>query len=332
MEQSGSSICKDCNGDCNGHVILEDQDNDGKVAVLAHGGYGALPTLWKGDNGGPNAACSSDHFGCDYNKDKYGELVVKFNYIVEKGPYDTSLSKYIKLYNPTQSTLITKQAFIDAGLQTIWNDLGIVANDGVALSWGHGFYGNGCGDMVFVKQGQTSRTKDKKNPNNISLNLQIDMRAWSGEMSDTPGGHQGYIVEGLDYAEDSASCLQPLTIPFSSNDANTLFKFLCSKSSSKGACIMDINPIEKCPSSCQSGCLMTDGTCISKDQGGNPATVAMCTGWGGYWCGGAGPTPSGPCDSCGKGCVIPGGQCIKVVGGSPVNKNMCDGWSGQMCS
>lgn len=101
----------------------------------------------------------------------------------------------------------------------------------------------------------------------------------------------------------------------------------------KSDCAFACNPpVDKCASSCPNGCLMADGTCISKDQGGNPATVAMCTGWDGYWCGGTGPTPSGPCDSCGKGCVIPGGQCIKVVGGSPVNKNMCDGWSGQMCS
>lgn len=240
MEQAGDSVCIDCDGkdgDCNGHIILQDEDNDGKVSVLAHGGFGGLPSVWlEGDS--PRAVCTTSHFGCDYDENSYGSFVIKFNYIAEKGVTDPSLSSYLKLYEPTNSTLITKQAFIESGLENVWNGLGTVANEGVALSWGHGFYGHGCGDLVFVKQGPTM-VPGTSHPNNVALNLQIGTRAWSGEMSDTPGGHQGYIVEGLDDAEDSASCLQPLTVPFSAADANTLFTFLCNKSSNTYACKID---------------------------------------------------------------------------------------------
>ena len=244
FKNSGANTCINCNNsngtnDCNGHIILTDSSNKGKVAVLAHGSFGALPSIWYNNNNQPMAVCSTGHYSCNYDKFSYGKLVSLFNYIVQHGIDDTGLSNYVKLYTPTSSILITKQAFIDAGLSQVWNNLGTVSNNGVALSWGHGFFTNGCGDMTFVKQGNKIKSTKQTSSNNVSLNLQIGTRSWSGELTDSittsksvSKQGQAYIVEGLPNASNSASCLQPLIMPFNYKDANKLFEFLCSKSSS----------------------------------------------------------------------------------------------------
>ena len=268
LNSGGANTCVNCkdatnptNKDCNGHIILTDESNSGKVAVLAHGAFGQLPSIWS-DTSGTNAVCTTDHFGCGYDKSSYGELVSKFEYVVKNGAKDLGLAgTYIKTYSTTPGVncvLITKQAFLDATLEKVWNSLGTVANDGVALSWGHGFYGNGCGDKVFVKQGE-NKTLGTPNPNNIALNLQIGTRAWSGEMSDNiETNSQTYIVEGMVGAADSATCLQPLIMPMSKNDVFTLFEFLHSKATKTGGST-------------------TSKKCIYTGTSTNPAVKEQCT-------------------------------------------------------
>ena len=280
MGTDDNNLCRNCDGtdgDCNGHIILQDSNNGGKVAVLAHGPFGDLPTISYDDDNNPIAICTTSHLGCGYDPISYGSLVSKFKYIVNNGPTNLSLKEYVSKYEPTSSVLITKKAFVDAGLQNVWNDLGAVANGGVALSWGHGYYGNGCGDMVFVKQGNISPTINPTYTNNVSLNLQIGTRAWSGEMTDTTNSTQEYIVQGLDDAADSASCLQPLTIPFSASDVNKLFTFLCSKTSNK--CITDPSTL---PCQYVNTSIAKGGDCtaiLNKDN------CEAAAGWGCGWVG-----------------------------------------------
>jgi len=228
-------VCKP--GD--GCINLINPDKDGKVAVLEHGHFG-----------NPNPSdCSGDKYDPYFSdKKKYKERARQLQYIW-KNCGEGSMSKYSKIVQNghpndiTNSCVIDKKAFIDAGLEQYYPGPGKggglePSNNGVAISWGHGVGDGACRTTHFLQQGESKGSVKHQNPSNTTLNWQMDMRAWSGEFSDAnngggPGSGAGYLRDGAGATrqdeQDSVSCLQPQMKLFTGDKFEKLLDTICGK-------------------------------------------------------------------------------------------------------
>jgi hypothetical protein len=161
---------------------------------------------------------------------------------------------------------------------------------GVVLSWGHGVSDGACGSVAYLRQGH--HTLQPGGPvnahrNNTTMNFQLGTRSWSGEWSDSlKNASQVYLTQGLPYAVDSTSCLQPLMHPLPDDD--NVDKLLTTACGGPAGC-----PMEKPPPDtiCTQGpCWIPPGIpCVTATPGPNQATVPPCivetkcmslSGWG----------------------------------------------------
>lgn len=245
-------------GDANGTVQFV-SDVSGKVPVLAHGTFG---------NPLSSATCTSDiYVGGPDAKNVYFTRMQKLAAILGSGscapnspsgeclPNYASYVTYYKTVGEKNNyvCLITKKAFVDAGLETLYKNLGNPNNGGVGIAWGHGVGDGACGSFSFLKQGETfdwptkegEPYKDTSYNNNVVLLAQIGMRAWSGEWNDSigtqippfnknnkfddglNGASQVYITENLPYNNDSATCLQPLMADLDARAVDKLLDVIC---------------------------------------------------------------------------------------------------------
>ena len=174
------------------------------------------------------------------------------------------------------------------------------SGDGVALSWGHGVLNGACGAVAYVGNPYT---------NNLMLNVQQGMRAWSGEWTDAinqaqPPSNtkfdvtkttQAYISEFMPGGGDSVSCLQPEVLNESPDHFQALMNAACDvlcpgdstcgcldDGPSPGSALTDQDCDDQ---SCHGGCLQRYGqdqyTCLTTE------TQAACVGQSNppfYWC------------------------------------------------
>ena len=251
--------CEDVHGpghrNCDGTVQFTNVDHGGKVPVLAHG-------IFSGPIG--KAMCTTDKFpNLDIPKPEFYRLVNQFG-AISRNCKNTTVTdddgnRLLNTYNTSTPDaldnqcigIITKEAFVYAGLAEDYAKLTPVNNGGVGIAWGHGLGNGGCGSSFFMKKGphptkNDSSTPDTATEHNVVLLFQTGTRAWSGEWNDSfgtqtnwtnaggfdesmTGGKQAYIVQGADYEEDSASCVMPYMQEFSHAKLKVLLNKICSK-------------------------------------------------------------------------------------------------------
>ena len=280
-DSNNKLMCKNCpnsGDDCNAHVQLINPDYDGKVPCLAHGTFGVQLSA---------ATCTPDTYCNTLNNDLFLKRVQKLSAILSNGDYpkkDTSYITYYKAKNENWCCLITKKAFEDAGISHIYPEE--ANNGGVVISWGHGVKNGACGSVSFLKQGKFNFGVDNSSTeNNVVLLLQIGMRAWSGEWSDSigtqqppfnnsnpfdetlPNSNQSYITEGLPFNSSSATCLQPLMKDIDSTDGGDLDKLLNT--------ICNILPLNKYGHN-PCNIPQQNGTCSCDPSSGNTCQPAVC--------------------------------------------------------
>ena len=267
--ESDPNTCteKSCAGDATVQLI---NPGTGKVPAIAHGHFGPIA----------NAKCSTNAYAKGIDIDLFNK---KVNTLATIMSYGNIIPEYIKYYKTSDYgnvvVLITKQVYIDSGLENFYNSLtpdgNGPSNDGVGLAWGHGVGGGSCGDVAYLRQGSIEGWPDENgNPvsdnvntkNNVMLLFQNGTRSWSGEWTDSigsqenfldyencvngeicnkfkpsatfrhdlGGNHAAYIVEGVPFAKQDATCLQPHILEMPVDHLPMLLNTICAKLKSKG--------------------------------------------------------------------------------------------------
>ena len=247
-------LCNNCplgpSGSCQGHIQLVNPEEDGKVACFLHGPHGQWPTLAPAPVATQNpmvarttVRCQGGHYSPEIKvskglqEDGFNALVNAFAYISQECESASAQgSKNVKVVtiDGSNSCLVTEDALNAADI-TLENEN--LAHNGVAMSLGHGVKEGACGSFAFLK-----RTTEKEDY--VNLNMQIGMRAWSGEFTDGMGGAMSYISQGLQEDSDPSSgyfCVQPQVKDVPVQNVKRLFEYLCN------------DPDIKCPATILTG-------------------------------------------------------------------------------
>ncbi|MDE0953013.1 MAG: hypothetical protein OSA45_17305 [Halioglobus sp.] len=211
---------------------------DGKVATLQHGTFGTAL---------PGAICYPGHYDPVLGPDDVSPWPIrKAGYEKMRDDMTAVLlgcgtgtgsdyKKYTTLVknvdSDTRSCVISTKAFDAAGIRLPDADgEQAVSNGGIAIAWGHGVGHGACGSAAFLQQGTAAGSVPHANPGNTVLLLQLGMRAWSGEWTDTIDYEAGYLRDGSNTPKaqsDSQSCLQPRFRMVSNDEYNRLFAEIC---------------------------------------------------------------------------------------------------------